>query len=487
MRFWPLIVACLLVCLGLASCDSDTNARLVSSVDSPSSEATGQEVGAVQLRVELGAPGFLARAQAVRQYRIERLVFRLLKSGDTLPAELDTIKVSDPFYFSRRMQLDIRFQWRIELQALDSSGEVRYEGAESFQPKLKESTSIDITLHPKEYELRLKLLAFEGMSRVEVLVGDNDNFNWSIDSTVRTGDTINLSRELQNSYSYRLPGASRRVVVSIYGTYMGDEEKLFYCDTNLHILYGQDSIARLKLKWIGYASGLNPVQSMYVYSVVPNQPLYLNVDYPKGFLPIGDSGVFLDVRDGEVYGFKRFGELAWMTEDLRYKCENCGASDVKIFNPEYAAVACPVGWRIPQESDWRNLVEYASLGGVSKTGVRHLMAFGWYSAERQCGYEYPPNYPEDENPIWACGEPTDSWFWDNVIGDDSSGFHLMPTARTTWNIGAPTHVIESYDYSQMWSRWSGGMSIVSFIKGIYSFDRNTLGIVDAPGIRCVAD
>ncbi|HQF53694.1 MAG TPA: FISUMP domain-containing protein [Fibrobacteria bacterium] len=457
----------------------------MSSGDSPATEATGQEVGSVQLRVELGAPGFLARAQAVRQYRIERLVFRLLKSGDTLPTEHDTIDVSDPFYFSHSMELDIRFQWRVELQALDSSGRVRYEGGESFQPKLKESTSLDVTLHPKEYELRLMLLAFEGISRVEVSVGDNDDFAWSIDSTVRTGDTIILSQELFYSYSYRLPSASRWVRVSVYGSYFGAQKELFSCDTNLYIRYGQDSIARLKLKWVGGESGLNPSQYTYVRSVVPNQPLYLEVGYPRGFLPIGDSGVFVDVRDGELYGFKRFGDLTWMTENLRYKCENCDASGAKIFNPEYAVVACPVGWRIPQESDWQNLIEYASLGGGSEKGVIHLMTNYWYSAERMCGYEDPMNYPEDAPLVWSCGEPTEPWFWgDNVQGDDSIGFHLLPTARSNWT---PGHVSESYDYSEMWSRWSGGMSIVSFVKGRHSFSRNTMGIVTAPAIRCVAD
>lgn len=486
MGFRPLSVACMLLCLALVSCDSNTNARLVGSGESPATEATGQELGSIQLRVELGAPGFLARAQAVRPYRIERLVFRLFKLGDDLPTELETIDVSDPFSFSRSLNLDVRFQWRVELQALDSSGEVRYEGGRSFQPKLRESTSLDITLYPKEYELRLKLLAFEGMSRVEVTVGMYDFFSWSIDSSVRNGDSITLSHEFSSSSSsYLVPSDSfMRVRMSIYGSYLGSQRELFSCDTNLYVRYGQDSIARLKLKWARSESWFNPLQSTYVYSSVLEKPLDIGVEYPMDFLPIGDSGYFKDYRDGHIYEFKRFGELAWMTQDLHYNCENCGAYGANVSNPDYVAIACPIGWRIPDESDWQNLVDYASLGGDSKIGVSHLMAWGWYAQERICGYEYPPDYTGEEDVIWVCGEPRDAWYWDPVRGDDSIGFHLNPTGRTDWTFG---RVIESHDYSEMWSRWSGGMSIVSFDNGWYGFNRNTMDIGTAPGIRCVAD
>lgn len=483
MRFRPLVVACSLLCLGLVSCDSEANARLVSSVDSPASEAMGQEAGSVQFRVELGPPGFLARSQEVRQYRIEKLVIGVYKANDTLPTVLDTVVVSTLEYFHYWRLLDVRFQWRVELQAIDSSGEVRYAGQELFQPNLNSPTYLTVVLHPKQNEMRLLLLGFDGLSKVEVSVGYQEKFVWEFDSAIRAGDTMILSKEFQYFFrSHSLPSSSIKVSVSVYGNYFGAQTKVFQCDTNLRIRYGQDSIVRLRLRWVGTNDLIDTLQQAVIDARMPDEPFYFGLEYPAGFSPAGDTGNFVDLRDGKMYGFKRFGTLVWMTENLRYGCDTCGISGARYSSPDYVAMACPIGWRVPQEKDWKNLIEHAALGGGTMMGLIHLMTPDWFSGERYCGYEDPSNYPEDAELVWSCGMDMGG---EPVGGDDSSGFHLVPTGLLDWSGG---HLSTSYEYGRMWSRWAGGMSSIHIDNRAYHFyPVNEWMGSDAPGLRCVTD
>jgi uncharacterized protein (TIGR02145 family) len=483
MGFKPLFITGLILFLGLVSCDSTTNARLASETGSMAT-TVGEDSGSVQLRMVLAEPGFLARGQAVPRYRIEHMVAELYKVGDALPLISDTIAIYGALYFVYSRMLDIRSSWIVRLKALDSTGEVRYEGQESFQPRLNEQTRLTVTLHPKEYEMRLMMLGFEGLSRVEVSVGYNDNFSWNFDSTVRTGDTVMLSHIFNSTlepYATTL-SSSRRVIVSVFGSNYGTQAKFFTCDTNLRVRYGEDSIVRLNLRWVGGKFPIDTMELMLADAVVPSQPMFFGLVYPKNFLPVGDTGAFVDIRDGKSYGFKRFGAVTWMTENLRYGCDNCGLAGARYQNPDYVATVCPIGWRIPAEKEWEDLIETASQGEGAMTGLIHLMTPNWFSGERHCGYEDPSNLPEDAHPIWSGGpdlggEPSG--------GDDSSGFHLVPTGRIDWEGG---HLSTSYELANMWSRWSGGMSHISIHYRSHAFVRPMdYGEGKFFGIRCVTD
>ncbi len=71
-----------------------------------------------------------------------------------------------------------------------------------------------------------------------------------------------------------------------------------------------------------------------------------------------------DARDGYRYPVVRVGGLRWFAENLRYRtsdsrcyendhanCEDHG----RLYRLEDALKACPAGWRVPSEEDWRAL------------------------------------------------------------------------------------------------------------------------------------
>jgi len=71
-----------------------------------------------------------------------------------------------------------------------------------------------------------------------------------------------------------------------------------------------------------------------------------------------------DPRDGYRYPVVSLGRLRWFAENLRYRtsdsrcyendeanCEDHG----RLYRLEDALKACPAGWRVPSEDDWRAL------------------------------------------------------------------------------------------------------------------------------------
>lgn len=96
------------------------------------------------------------------------------------------------------------------------------------------------------------------------------------------------------------------------------------------------------------------------------------------------EGTYIDTRDGDTYHWVRYGSQEWMTENFRYNTGNAGCtiyqstedyaydehhqSEADAFKrktnlPKYgrlytyqqAQQACPEGWRIPTDDDWKNL------------------------------------------------------------------------------------------------------------------------------------
>lgn len=91
-------------------------------------------------------------------------------------------------------------------------------------------------------------------------------------------------------------------------------------------------------------------------------------------------GTYTDTRDGTKYRTISFKGQVWMAENLRYFDKNAKSYDCNVYGQLYTEytvkTACPPGWHLPSEEDWRELAENLSGekfagGSLKETGYDH--------------------------------------------------------------------------------------------------------------------
>lgn len=105
-----------------------------------------------------------------------------------------------------------------------------------------------------------------------------------------------------------------------------------------------------------------------------------------------DTSSFEDSRDGKKYKTVKIGEQIWMAQNLDYhgekdnfgicyenKSENCKKYG-RLYDWSEAAEACPEGWFLPREEEWRILMDF--VGGKNIAGDKLKAKSGWGDSDK---------------------------------------------------------------------------------------------------------
>jgi len=116
-----------------------------------------------------------------------------------------------------------------------------------------------------------------------------------------------------------------------------------------------------------------------------------------GVVSCSENKTFADERDGKEYRYAKIGSQIWMAENLNYDspgslcydndpamCKNNGS----LYNWEMAKKACPKGWHLPCEAEWRTLADFASEKGAEHYGFVTTPGGWWGSSIHPMEFEY---------------------------------------------------------------------------------------------------
>ena len=105
-----------------------------------------------------------------------------------------------------------------------------------------------------------------------------------------------------------------------------------------------------------------------------------------------EKNTLTDTRDGQVYRTVTIGDQVWMAENLNYKtdssfCYNDSSKYCDKYGRLYiwdaAMDACPEGWRLPDETDFVNLIK--AVGGEKGAGTKLKSTSGWNDDDGESG------------------------------------------------------------------------------------------------------
>ncbi len=130
-----------------------------------------------------------------------------------------------------------------------------------------------------------------------------------------------------------------------------------------------------------------------------------------------------DLRDGQVYRIVKIGDQVWMAENLNYETDSsfCYNDSVKyctkygrLYTWAAAMNACPDGWRLPSETDFKNLVN--AVGGKDSAGIKLKSNSGWNDYDGVSGngtdafgFSALPAGTGDANQYGAMNHTADFW------------------------------------------------------------------------------
>lgn len=402
---------------------------------SPTQEATPAPQGGdgrLSLQVRTGSIGVLARSATMTPRRI---VFAFTSGTDL--TRRDTMSLLSGAQIVRDFRLTAGRTWHLTATGLDAKDSVLYSGSADFPIGADSTTNLSMSLDALHSSLQLSIPAKEGAKRLQASLDGRPWLDSTLGSFVRENDTIRAERDY---LAASRTGTAHSLSIRISGN-RGDKDTVLYAlDTNLTVVTGQNQGLRLTLKWVG------PPPTKYGATFLTATLgsvgiLKFEVDYGRAQefgcrewkdgsgIPWNGTisyGILCDERDSQAYRTVRMGSQVWMAQDLNYAGAdgNLGSCDIYLnpncefprrvytwtqatATPDTFLTAywpggtvqqqgiCPAGWHIPQEQEWRTLLEWSRTHAVGDLAESLRAADGWASdlnhGTDQFGFHALPN------------------------------------------------------------------------------------------------
>jgi len=182
--------------------------------------------------------------------------------------------------------------------------------------------------------------------------------------------------------------------------------------------------------WFSAANDGEKYEDTYAFTA--NIEIYAQWSFPY----------FIDDRDNQTYRIVVINGTTWMAENLNYAgengdigvCYNNNADNCAMYGRLYtwdeAMSACPDDWRLSNNNDWNNLIEF--VGGRSTAGEKLRSKTGWRddgNGTDEFGFSaLPGGDGSRSNRIgegalwWSVTESGSSWSWDTGYATSSVGY-----------------------------------------------------------------
>lgn len=187
---------------------------------------------------------------------------------------------------------------------------------------------------------------------------------------------------------------------------------------------------------------------------------------------LNNENEFIDTRDGKKYKCIKLGKQVWMAENLNFETENSwcygnSSRNCSIYGRLYiwesAMDACPEGWKLPNDQDWKDLEVYIGMN-------KHIANEKFYRGENEA------------NLLRAQGD--EYWIKTNDNINDKFDFSALPAGvrdadGVFIDLGKETFFWSSTKYTEI-TAWTRSIQISN--KQIFRFaNPKILGY----SIRCI--
>ncbi len=155
------------------------------------------------------------------------------------------------------------------------------------------------------------------------------------------------------------------------------------------------------------------------------------------------DGMITDSRDGKTYAFVNIGTQSWLIENMNYTdkdssgswcykglSKNCDTYG-RLYTWDAALKACPYGWRLPEDGDWKKLEIYLGMDPIEAdstnwretgdVGIQLKAVWDWNSGgtgENTSRFTaLPSGFREPNGQYYYIGDITT--FWSSTYTDEA--------------------------------------------------------------------